>query len=56
MIPAVTFSAGLFLLVACVWAARVGQSAVAGIFGTFYDAMSTELAGRPLPMGNPIAR
>lgn len=35
MIPAVTISAGLFELVACVWAARIGQSAVAGIFGTF---------------------
>lgn len=35
MIPAVTISAGLFLLVACVWATRIGQSAVAGIFGTF---------------------
>jgi uncharacterized protein len=35
MIAAVTFSSGLFLLVACVWAARLGQSAVAGILGTF---------------------
>ncbi|MGQ0838052.1 GPR1/FUN34/YaaH family transporter [Actinokineospora sp.] len=35
MIPAVTFSSGLFLLIACVWASRVGASAVAGIFGTF---------------------
>ncbi|MHA6792808.1 acetate uptake transporter family protein [Pseudonocardia bannensis] len=35
MTAAVTFSAGLFLLVACIWAARIGQSAVAGIFGTF---------------------
>lgn len=35
MIPAVTISAGVFEMVACVWAARIGQSAVAGIFGTF---------------------
>jgi uncharacterized protein len=35
MIAAALFASGLFLLVACVWAARVGQSAVAGIFGTF---------------------
>jgi uncharacterized protein len=35
MIPAVTSSSGLFLLVACIWAVRVGQGAMAAIFGTF---------------------
>jgi succinate-acetate transporter protein len=35
MVAATVFSSGLFLLVACVWAARVGQSAVAGVLGTF---------------------
>lgn len=35
MIPTVTVSAGLFLLVACIWGMRVGQGALAGIFGTF---------------------
>ena len=35
MIPALFFSAGLFLLISAVWASRIGQSAVAGIFGTF---------------------
>ncbi len=35
MIAAVLFSAGLFQLVACIWAARIGASTVAGLFGTF---------------------
>lgn len=35
MIAASVFGAGLFLMLACVWAARLGQSAVAGILGTF---------------------
>lgn len=35
MIAASVFASGLFLLVACVWAARAGQSALAGILGTF---------------------
>jgi uncharacterized protein len=35
MIPVVTVSSGLFLLVACIWGVRVGQAALAGIFGTF---------------------
>jgi succinate-acetate transporter protein len=35
MVAASVFASGVFLLVACVWAARVGQSAVAAIFGTF---------------------
>jgi succinate-acetate transporter protein len=35
LIPIVTFSAGLFLLVATAWAARLGASAVAAIFGVF---------------------
>jgi succinate-acetate transporter protein len=35
MVPAITSSSGLFLLVACIWAARVGQGAAAAIFGTF---------------------
>ena len=33
--PAVLFSSGLFLLVATVWSTHVGNSLVAGIFGTF---------------------
>jgi len=33
--PAVIFSSGLFLMIACVWASRLGASAVAAIFGTF---------------------
>jgi uncharacterized protein len=35
IVPAVMASSGLFLLVATVWAGRLGASAVAGIFGTF---------------------
>lgn len=35
MIAAVTFSSGLFQLVACVWAGRIGASTVAGLLGTF---------------------
>jgi uncharacterized protein len=35
MWPIVTFSAGLFLLIAAVWASRLGASAVAAIFGVF---------------------
>jgi succinate-acetate transporter protein len=35
IIPALVFSNGLFLMIACVWASRIGGSAVAGIFGTF---------------------
>ena len=35
MIAASLFASGLFLLVACVWGAAVGQSALAGVFGTF---------------------
>ena len=35
MIPIVSFSAGLFLLVASVWAGRLAQNAVAAIFGVF---------------------
>jgi succinate-acetate transporter protein len=35
MIPAVTISAGLFELIACVWAARIGASVVAAAFGVF---------------------
>jgi succinate-acetate transporter protein len=35
IVPAVMLSSGLFLLVSTVWAARLGASAVAGIFGTF---------------------
>ena len=35
MIPIVSLSAGLFQLVAAVWAARVAASAVAAIFGVF---------------------
>lgn len=35
MIAAVTFSNGLFLLIATVWAARIGASTVAGVLGTF---------------------
>jgi succinate-acetate transporter protein len=35
IIPALIFSNGLFLMVACIWASRLGGSAVAGIFGTF---------------------
>jgi uncharacterized protein len=35
MIAASVGSAGVFLLIATVWAARLGASAVAGIFGTF---------------------
>lgn len=33
--PAILFSSGLFLLVACIWASRLAASAVAAIFGTF---------------------
>ena len=33
--PAVLFSSGLFLLVATIWCTHVGNSLVAGIFGTF---------------------
>lgn len=33
--PAILFSSGLFLLVSAIWATRVGNSLVAGIFGTF---------------------
>lgn len=35
IVPAVVFSNGLFLTIACVWAARLGGSAVSAIFGTF---------------------
>ncbi|MFB9382561.1 GPR1/FUN34/YaaH family transporter [Pseudonocardia petroleophila] len=35
IVPAVVFSNGLFLLISCLWAARLGGSAVAAIFGTF---------------------
>jgi succinate-acetate transporter protein len=35
MIAASVFASGLFLLVACVWAVAVRQSAVAAVFGTF---------------------
>jgi uncharacterized protein len=35
LVPAIITSSGLFLLVACIWAARVGQGAAAAIFGTF---------------------
>lgn len=35
MIPIVSLSAGLFLLVAAVWAARLAQNTVAAIFGVF---------------------
>ncbi|MBW0114481.1 GPR1/FUN34/YaaH family transporter [Pseudonocardia abyssalis] len=35
IIPALVFSNGLFLMIASIWAARIGGSAVAGIFGTF---------------------
>ncbi len=35
LVPIVLFAPGLGLLVAAMWAARDGQSAVAGIFGTF---------------------
>ena len=35
MIPITFFSAGVFLLIAAVWASRLSQNAVAGIFGTF---------------------
>lgn len=35
IIPALVFSNGLFLMIACIWASRLGASAVAGIFGTF---------------------
>ena len=35
MIPAVSFSSGLFLLIACLWAGRIGSSTVAAILGTF---------------------
>ncbi|GAA4710288.1 hypothetical protein GCM10023215_60090 [Pseudonocardia yuanmonensis] len=35
MIPIVSLSAGLFLLIASVWAARVAANAVAAIFGVF---------------------
>lgn len=33
--PAVILSSGLFLMIATLWAARLGNSVVAGIFGTF---------------------
>lgn len=33
--PAVILSSGLFLMIATLWASRLGASAVAGIFGTF---------------------
>jgi uncharacterized protein len=35
MIPALALSAGLFMLIATVWAGRVGASTVAAIFGVF---------------------
>ncbi|NMH99082.1 acetate uptake transporter family protein [Pseudonocardia acidicola] len=35
MVPIVSLSAGLFLLVASVWAARLGASPVSAIFGVF---------------------
>jgi uncharacterized protein len=35
MVAASVFASGLFLLLACVWAARVGQSATAAVLGTF---------------------
>jgi uncharacterized protein len=35
LVPAVVFVAGAGLWVAALWAARIGQSAVAGVFGTF---------------------
>lgn len=35
IVPAVVFSSGLFLMIACIWAARLGASAVAAILGTF---------------------
>ncbi|MGQ0574522.1 MAG: GPR1/FUN34/YaaH family transporter [Pseudonocardia sp.] len=35
IVPAVVASSGLFLLIAAIWSSRAGNSAVAGIFGTF---------------------
>lgn len=35
IIPALVFSAGLFLMISCLWAARLGNSAVSAIFGIF---------------------
>lgn len=35
MIPALALSAGLFMLVATVWSARIGASTLAAIFGAF---------------------
>ncbi len=35
MVPAVWGSAGIFLLVAAIWAGRIGGSAVAAILGSF---------------------
>lgn len=35
IVPAVIFSSGLFLLISCLWATRVGSSLVAAIFGIF---------------------
>lgn len=43
MIATAVGSAGLFLLVSCLWAARLGASAVAGILGLF-SAFFTSLA------------
>lgn len=35
IIPALIFSNGLFLMIACIWAYGLGASAVSGIFGVF---------------------
>jgi uncharacterized protein len=35
LIPIVTFSAGLFLIISAIWAAREHANAVAGVFGIF---------------------
>jgi len=35
IVPAVLFSSGLFLMISCIWATRLGMSAVGAIFGTF---------------------
>lgn len=47
IIPALVFSNGLFLMISALWAARLGSSAVAAIFGifsAFYFSMGVLLA------------
>ena len=57
MVATLALSAGLFMLVATIWAGRIGASTLAAVFAyVLVDGFGQDLGGKAMPMGKPLVR